>query len=169
MFSSEVLMAQTDCGYIAAGSKCPDVLLREHVELFWKTAANISPLYRLDAFDYAVLIFYFTILAVLAIYGAYRIKQVGDFWRYRRIEPRPRAFYTEDALPFITVQLPLFNELYVVERLLRAVTAIDYPRERLQIQVLDDSTDETQEVARQTVGRYARAGFDIEYVHRGDR
>src|SRR5437588_13019525 len=131
MLSAEVIMGQTDCGYIAAGAKCPDVLLREHVEVFWKTAANISPLYRLDAFDYAVLIFYFTILGVLAIYGAYRIKQVVDFWRYRRIQPRPQAFFTDDALPTITVQLPLFNELYVVERLLRAVTAIDYPRARL--------------------------------------
>jgi cellulose synthase/poly-beta-1,6-N-acetylglucosamine synthase-like glycosyltransferase len=169
MLSAEVILTNTDCGYIALGSKCPDVLLREHVEVFWKTAANISPLYQLDSFDYVVLAFYFTILGILAVYGAYRIKQVVDFWRYRRLQPRPRAFFTDDALPHITVQLPLFNELYVVERLLRAVTAIDYPRASLQIQVLDDSTDETQELARATVESYAQQGFDIEYVHRTDR
>jgi cellulose synthase/poly-beta-1,6-N-acetylglucosamine synthase-like glycosyltransferase len=169
MLSSAVQLIHTACGDVAVGSKCPDVLVREYTEQFWKTAANISPLYRLDAFDYAVLIFYFTILGVLAVYGAYRIKQVLDFWRYRRMQPRPDAFFTDDALPAITVQLPLFNELYVVERLLRAVTAIDYPRARLQIQVLDDSTDETQELARRTVEAYAAQGFDIEYVHRTDR
>jgi cellulose synthase/poly-beta-1,6-N-acetylglucosamine synthase-like glycosyltransferase len=67
------------------------------------------------------------------------------------------------------VQLPLFNEMYVVERLLRAVTQIDYPRERLEIQVLDDSTDETVGLARATVEKYQREGFDIRYIHRADR
>src|SRR5205085_12337641 len=166
MLASAVQLTHTACGDLAIGSKCPDVLVREYTELFWKTQGNISPLYQLDSFDYAVLIFYFTILGVLAVYGAYRIKQVTDFWRYRRLGPRPRAFFTDDALPHITVQLPLFNELYVVERLLRAVTAIDYPRAAMQIQVLDDSTDETQELARRTVDLYAQQGFDIEYVHR---
>ena len=69
-------------------------------------------------------------------------------------------------LPRITVQLPLFNELYVVDRLLKAVTAIDYPREKLEIQVLDDSTDETVEVAEAVVAKYAAQGFDIHYIHR---
>ncbi|MDQ3585738.1 MAG: glycosyltransferase [Acidobacteriota bacterium] len=134
-----------------------------------KTEFNISPLYQLDTFDWTVLILYFTILGVLAIYGAYRIKQVWDFWRYRHIEPQPRAYFSEETLPHITVQLPLFNEMYVVERLLRAVTQIDYPRERLEIQVLDDSTDETVGLARATVEKYQREGFDIRYIHRADR
>jgi cellulose synthase/poly-beta-1,6-N-acetylglucosamine synthase-like glycosyltransferase len=136
---------------------------------YWRTQSNISSLYRLDTFDWVVLILYFTILGVLAIYGAYRVKQVIDFWRYRRIQPTPKANYDEDDLPVITVQLPLFNELYVVERLLAAVTAFDYPRERLEIQVLDDSTDETVSLARATVERYRREGFDIQYIHRDDR
>ena len=147
-----------------------DELLRKYVdEVVARTDYNISPLYRLDPFDWTVLTLYFLILGVLAIYGAYRVKQVIDFWRYRRIELRPRAFFSEEELPRITVQLPLFNELYVVERLLRAVTAIDYPRDRMEIQVLDDSTDETQEVARATVDRYRNEGFDIHYIHRTDR
>src|SRR6185295_1275016 len=109
----------------------------------YKTWGNISPLYQLDTFDWVILIVYFAILATLAVYGAYRIKQVVDFWRYRKFVPQPLASYTEEELPRVTVQLPLFNELYVVDRLLKAVTEIDYPRDKFEIQVLDDSTDET--------------------------
>jgi cellulose synthase/poly-beta-1,6-N-acetylglucosamine synthase-like glycosyltransferase len=135
----------------------------------YKTWGNISPLYQLDTFDWVILIGYFSILGTLAIYGAYRIKQVVDFWRYRNFVPRPSARFSEAELPRITVQLPLFNELYVVDRLLKAVTAIDYPREKLEIQVLDDSTDETVRVAEAVVAKYAEQGFDIHYIHRADR
>ena len=138
-------------------------------DLVNKTWSNISPLYKLDAFDWIILIAYFAILGTLAVYGAYRIKQVIDFWRYRRFVPKPVAQFTPEDLPVITVQLPLFNELYVVERLLKAVTAIDYPREKLEIQVLDDSTDETVKLAEAVVARYAEQGFDIHYIHRSDR
>jgi cellulose synthase/poly-beta-1,6-N-acetylglucosamine synthase-like glycosyltransferase len=134
-----------------------------------KTWGNISPLYKLDEFDWFILILYFTILTTLAIYGSYRIKQVIDFWRYRKFIPTPGGRFAEEDLPCITVQLPLFNELYVVERLLKAVTAIDYPREKLEIQVLDDSTDETVKVAEAVVAKYAAQGFDIHYIHRDDR
>ena len=134
-----------------------------------KTWGNISPLYQLDAFDWTILILYFAILAVLAVYGGYRVKQVIDFWRYRKFVPQPKGVFSEAELPVITVQLPLFNEMYVVERLVKAITEVDYPRERLQIQVLDDSTDETVKLAEATVDKYQRLGFDIEYVHRSDR
>jgi cellulose synthase/poly-beta-1,6-N-acetylglucosamine synthase-like glycosyltransferase len=134
-----------------------------------KTWGNISPLYQLDAFDWTVLILYFAILAVLAVYGGYRVKQVIDFWRYRKFVPEPKGSFSEDQLPFITVQLPLFNEMYVVERLVKAIAEVDYPRDRLQIQVLDDSTDETVKLAEATVDKYRQLGFDIQYVHRSDR
>jgi len=134
-----------------------------------KTWSNISPLYQMDAFDWTILALYFTILAVLAVYGGYRVKQVIDFWRYRKFVPQPKGSFSETELPFITVQLPLFNEMYVVERLVKAITEVDYPREKLQIQVLDDSTDETVKLAERTVEKYLQAGFDIEYVHRSDR
>ncbi len=138
-------------------------------DLVNKTWGNISPLYKLDTFDWIILSVYFAILGTLAVYGAYRIKQVIDFWRYRRFVPEPAARFSETELPRITVQLPLFNELYVVDRLLKAVTAIDYPREKLEIQVLDDSTDETVKVAEAVVAKYAEQGFDIHYIHRSDR
>jgi cellulose synthase/poly-beta-1,6-N-acetylglucosamine synthase-like glycosyltransferase len=138
-------------------------------DLINKTSANISPLYQLDAFDWTVLVLYFGILTVLAIYGVYRVKQVIDFWRYSRFPPKPKGEFAASELPHITVQLPLFNEMYVVERLVKAVTELDYPRDRMEIQVLDDSTDETVSIARATVAKYAAVGFDIHYIHRDDR
>src|SRR5687767_13756304 len=146
-----------------------ELFVRYYHDLVNKTWGNISPLYQMDAFDWTILILYFTILVVLAVYGGYRIKQVIDFWRYRRFVPEPKGAFSEPDLPFITVQLPLFNEMYVVQRLVKAVTEINYPREKLQIQVLDDSTDETVKIAEATVANYAELGFDIQYIHRTDR
>jgi cellulose synthase/poly-beta-1,6-N-acetylglucosamine synthase-like glycosyltransferase len=159
---------------VFTGNVCnPEVVIPVQFQNFCaavtKTQNNISPLYQLDSLDWTILIMYFTILGVLAVYGLYRVKQVIEFWRYRAIVPKPAGHYSEEELPVITVQLPLFNEMYVVERLLKAVTEIDYPRDRLEIQVLDDSTDETVKIAEATVAQYANAGFDIHYVHRSDR
>jgi len=130
---------------------------------------NISLLYSLDAFDWAIIILYFTILALLAILGVYRVRMVYQFWRYRHVKPKPHDRFTESELPRITVQLPLFNEMYVVERLLDSVTGLDYPRHLLEIQVLDDSTDETVRIARDAVEKHKQRGFDIQYIHRADR
>ncbi len=130
---------------------------------------NISYLYSLDAFDWTIVILYFTILGLLAILGAYRVRMVYQFWRYRHIKPQPQGRFDESELPRITVQLPLFNEMYVVERLLESVTMLDYPRQLLEIQVLDDSTDETVKIAEAAVEKHKQRGFDIQYVHRTDR
>jgi cellulose synthase/poly-beta-1,6-N-acetylglucosamine synthase-like glycosyltransferase len=130
---------------------------------------NISPLYYTDTFDWTILIIYFGILTVLAIYGVYRVKQVIEFWRYSKFPPKAKGEFAADQLPHITVQLPLFNEMYVVERLVKSVTEIDYPRDRMEIQVLDDSTDETVKIAHATVEKFAAQGFDIHYIHRDDR
>jgi cellulose synthase/poly-beta-1,6-N-acetylglucosamine synthase-like glycosyltransferase len=73
------------------------------------------------------------------------------------------------ALPPVTIQLPIYNEMYVADRLIDAVCLIEYPRELLEIQVLDDSTDETRGVAEQAVRRNAARGVDITYIHRTDR
>ncbi|MGH7939369.1 MAG: glycosyltransferase, partial [Chthoniobacterales bacterium] len=85
----------------------------------------------------------------------------------RKRPPQPLGHFEE--LPVVTVQLPLFNEIYVVERLLKAVSELDYPRERLQIQVLDDSTDETRDITRSCVERLKAKGFDAELIQRTDR
>jgi len=152
---------------LSGGPLCDDI--PGYCDWFDKTEGNISSLYQLDTFDWTVLILYFGILTVLAIYGVYRVKQVTEFWRYSKFPPKPKSEFAEADLPHITVQLPLFNEMYVVERLVKAVTEIDYPRDRLEIQVLDDSTDETVNIARATVEKYALKGFDIHYIHRDDR
>lgn len=130
---------------------------------------NISFLYTLDAFDWTIIILYFSILTLLAILGIYRLRMVYQFWRYRNIKPQPMREFAADELPSITVQLPLFNELYVVERLLESVTQLDYPRHLLEIQVLDDSTDETVGIASAAVEKYKAEGYDIQYIHRTDR
>ncbi|HZA51389.1 MAG TPA: cellulose synthase family protein, partial [Myxococcaceae bacterium] len=74
-----------------------------------------------------------------------------------------------NPLPAVTIQLPLYNEMYVADRLIEAVCGIEYPRELLEIQVLDDSTDETQGIAELAVRRYATQGVDIKYYHRANR
>lgn len=73
------------------------------------------------------------------------------------------------ALPQVTVQLPVYNEQYVVERLIDCIAGLDYPQDKLFIQVLDDSTDETAELARSRVAHWAAQGFSIDWIHRDDR
>src|SRR6185369_10734305 len=112
---------------------------------------------------------YLVILLALALYGFHRSSLVWLY--YRNSDKRPRALGTFSDLPAVTVQLPLFNEMYVVERLLDSVAEIRYPRDRFQVQVLDDSTDETQEICKRKIAdlRARYADLDIEYVHRVDR
>jgi len=87
---------------------------------------------------------------------------------YRRHTPHGDA-PAPGEWPVVTVQLPVFNERHVVQRLVRAVAEVDYPRDRLQIQVLDDSTDDTVELSRAVVDELRGQGFDIELLHRTDR
>ncbi|HEY6328463.1 MAG TPA: glycosyltransferase, partial [Blastocatellia bacterium] len=130
---------------------------------------NISYLNVADDVDLYFMITYFGILTLLSLYGIYRYRLVYLFLRYRGQMPRPLALFAPDALPKVTVQLPLYNEMYVAERLIEAVTKIDYPAELLEIQVLDDSTDETCEIASRAVERHVAEGFSVSYHHRQDR
>jgi cellulose synthase/poly-beta-1,6-N-acetylglucosamine synthase-like glycosyltransferase len=110
---------------------------------------------------------YFFVLIVLAIYGWHRYYLVYLYMRHRDKEPQQGP--PLDPLPVVTIQLPLYNEMYVADRLIASVCAIDYPRELLEIQVLDDSIDETRGIAELTVRRFAAEGVDIKYIHRVDR
>src|SRR4249919_2731330 len=110
---------------------------------------------------------YFFVLIVLAIYGWHRYYLVYLYMRYKDKEPKPGP--PLDPLPVVTIQLPLYNEMYVADRLIDAVCRIEYPRERFEVQVLDDSTDETRNIADQAVRRWAAEGVDIKYIHRLDR
>jgi cellulose synthase/poly-beta-1,6-N-acetylglucosamine synthase-like glycosyltransferase len=110
---------------------------------------------------------YFTVLLGMSVYGLHRYFIIFLYFRNRhQAPPLPEKF---PELPVVTVQLPIYNEIYVVERLLRAVSEIDYPREKLEIQLLDDSTDETRELADREAMRFRRSGFQIEVLRRPDR
>jgi cellulose synthase/poly-beta-1,6-N-acetylglucosamine synthase-like glycosyltransferase len=128
---------------------------------------NISYLYQMDRFDIIVVGMYFTILAILSFYGLHRYIMVFLFKRYRKNALPPQSHFEE--LPRVTVQIPSYNEMYVIERVIDAVCAFDYPKDKLDIQVLDDSTDETQEIAKNVVERWNNKGLDIHYIHRADR
>jgi cellulose synthase/poly-beta-1,6-N-acetylglucosamine synthase-like glycosyltransferase len=115
----------------------------------------------------ATLAAYYFVLTLLAVYGVHRAFMVSLYYRHRGDDPRPPGAL--EPLPVVTVQLPLYNEVYVVERLLDAVMELDYPRELLEVQVLDDSDDETREVARAAVDLYRRRGYDVLYLRRDHR
>jgi cellulose synthase/poly-beta-1,6-N-acetylglucosamine synthase-like glycosyltransferase len=115
----------------------------------------------------AVFLTYALCLAVLSTFGLNRYILVTLFRRrlhHEKGEPLP-----ESSLPVVTIQLPIYNELYVVERLIRSACELDYPSHLLEIQVLDDSTDETLELARRLVREYRRKGIDVVHLHRTDR
>src|SRR5690348_13919026 len=110
---------------------------------------------------------YFFVLIILAVYGWHRYYLVYLYMRHRDAGPVPHPL--PDPLPVVTVQLPLYNEMYVADRLIDAVCRLDYPRDRLEIQVLDDSVDETRSIAELAVRRFEAQGIDIKYYHRTDR
>jgi len=121
----------------------------------------------MNPLEIAVIIAYVAVLLVLSVYGSHRYYMAYLYYRHKFRLPTPRRRF--EALPKVTVQLPIFNELYVVRRLLEAVCALDYPRHLLEIQVLDDSTDETCDAARACVDDWRRQGIDICYIHRTNR
>lgn len=110
---------------------------------------------------------YFSVLAVLSVYGSHRYRMAYLYYRHKYALPTPKGALPE--LPRVTIQLPIFNEMYVVERLVDAVCRIEYPREKFEVQVLDDSTDETCSIARARVEQWKAKGVDISYIHRTNR
>ena len=129
---------------------------------------SFAGIYRLSTFDWALLLPYFGILLVLSVYGIHRYETVRRYIRYGKSLPStaPQRY---QQLPRVTVQLPIFNERFVVERLLEETSLLEYPRELLQIQVLDDSTDETHPFTERLCNQYRAAGVPIEYRHRTNR
>ena len=107
------------------------------------------------------------VMVMVCLYGLHRYHLVYLYYKHRRNQPQVRSRF--EVLPHVTVQLPMYNERYVVRRVIEACCRIDYPADRLQIQVLDDSTDDTTELARETVERMRAGGHDVELLHRTDR
>lgn len=112
---------------------------------------------------------YAIVLMVLSLYGLHRYWILYRYFKYYRWtpplpEPDPSQF-----VPVVTVQLPFYNEVYVAERSIRAAAALEYPQDKLEIQVLDDSTDETRFLCQKVVTELAQAGFSISCRHRHKR
>ena len=133
--------------------------------LFDDTFAGI---HQLSWFDWALLVPYFAILGVLSVYGLHRFDTIHSYFKHRKkVAGQPPQQFSE--LPPVTIQLPLYNERYVLERLLEETLKIEYPHEKLQIQVLDDSTDDTHVFAEALCEKYKNMGYPIEYRHRTNR
>ena len=145
-----------------APKSAADQLVRS---MFDDTFAGI---HHLAWFDWAMLIPYFTVLIILSVYGLHRYDVIRTYFKHRKnATGEPPLRFAQ--LPPVTIQLPMYNERYVVERLIEEVVRIEYPRELLQIQVLDDSTDDTHPFAEALVERYRNMGYPIEYHHRTNR
>ncbi len=108
---------------------------------------------------------YITIYCLLQFHLLYSYKKHSRNNSLTKSTPKT----PDNELPFVTVQLPIFNELFVVERLLENITQFDYPKDKFEIQLLDDSTDETLDISKQQVEKYKKLGFDISLQHRVDR
>jgi cellulose synthase/poly-beta-1,6-N-acetylglucosamine synthase-like glycosyltransferase len=119
---------------------------------------NWSPLWYIS---------YLLVLIALSGFGFHRLTIIYLYLKNIRNRPQPKAMF--DELPLVTIQLPVFNEMYVVDRLLDSVAKLDYPKDKLQLQILDDSTDETVAICRAGAERLRAQGFDIEHIHRTDR
>ncbi len=117
--------------------------------------------------DVFIIALYLIVLSILGLYGFHRSHLLFLYWKHRKDAPTPPQRFAE--LPHVTVQLPMFNEMYVAERLLEGVANIDYPKDKLEIQVLDDSTDETVEIGMRKAAELRERGFDVSYRHREDR
>jgi cellulose synthase/poly-beta-1,6-N-acetylglucosamine synthase-like glycosyltransferase len=147
---------------------------------YWKTHYadhTFEHLYQLTGFDIALLIPYFLVMVILAFYGLHRYQLVYLYYKNKKNAAKwdeTPARFAEGELPFVTIQLPIYNEQFVIGRLIDAVCRLDYPRDRFEIQLLDDSTDETTTVARAIAEQYA-AGYKglaaqpVYYIHRANR
>ncbi len=127
---------------------------------------------NLNVAEIAIVGLYFLILAGLCTLGAHRAFATFMARKYRHVVEQaayPAERFNEDALPTVTIQLPVYNEATVVARLIDAVAKMDYPLDRLEVQVLDDSSDETRTIAESKVTEYEAKGLDIQYVRRPTR
>lgn len=115
-----------------------------------------------------ILIILYTI--PLSFIGCYSLVQLHLVWLYLRKKPDEITVFSPKKFnETVTIQLPIFNEMYVVERLLDSITLLDFPKNQLEIQVLDDSTDETFEIVKNKIETLRNQGFDIVHIHRKDR
>ena len=119
-----------------------------------------------------LLMLLYSVSLILVLF--YSLSQLNLLWNYiqfqkKKEKPTVLDISNPEKVPYVTIQLPVFNELYVMERLLECINLIDYPRTKLEIQVLDDSTDESVELTRTLVADLQKGGLDITQIRRKDR
>ena len=122
-----------------------------------------------EILEYTVLTIYVVCLGLIVLYSVMQLHLIIVFLRRRKKVVKVAPLSDEDDHPFVTVQLPIYNELYVVERLLDSVAALDYPKDRFEIQLLDDSDDETLEVAAKKIAELQARGIQAIHVRRPER
>ncbi|MEL6124529.1 MAG: cellulose synthase family protein, partial [Bacteroidota bacterium] len=118
-----------------------------------------------------IVVFYCVALILITVYCLMQFQLLYYYKSNHKNRQRPSQMEAESELflPLVTIQLPIYNELHVVQRLLGAITSLDYPKDRLEIQLLDDSTDETIDISANEVVKYQNLGFDIAHIRRIDR
>ncbi|MEO0453198.1 MAG: glycosyltransferase [Verrucomicrobiota bacterium] len=120
--------------------------------------------------SYDIWLFFMVPVAVgLLVFGVHRMLLLVRLWQYRDREETGAEPDADQVWPKVTIQLPVYNERFVIKRLIEKVTAIEYPQDRLEIQVLDDSTDETYDQIADEVKQLQSEGFPIQHIHRTDR
>ncbi len=120
--------------------------------------------------EYIIIFIYSISLLMIFIFSLGQLHLTWNYLKSKKVESRTRSAVLSDAdLPCVTVQLPVYNEKYVAARLIDSVSKLNYPNDKLEIQVLDDSTDETYEIIKSKVAEYAGKGLDIVHVHRTNR
>ena len=114
---------------------------------------------------------HYGLVLILCIYGAHRIYHAMTSRRLIKtvMEAGEKTEISKDYTPAVTVQIPLYNEKFVVERIIDQICKLDYPREKLQIQVIDDSTDESIDIVAKRVAYHKARGLNIEHVRRQNR
>jgi Glycosyltransferases, probably involved in cell wall biogenesis len=122
-------------------------------------------------FAWICIVIYSIALVLILCYAIAQLNLLVNYLKaQKKKDPSPVFDMTKpDEVPYVTIQLPVFNEAYVMERLLDNIAKIDYPNDRLEIQVLDDSTDETVQTTKAHVERLAQAGLDIVHITRTKR
>ncbi|APZ45290.1 glycosyl transferase family 2 [Polaribacter reichenbachii] len=121
--------------------------------------------------EYIIIIIYSISLLLIFMYAIAQLNLLVNYLKNRNKEDNATQFdfNNPEEIPFVTIQLPVYNELYVMERLLKNIAKIDYPKEKLEIQVLDDSTDESVEMTAKLVADIQKKGLDIQHIRRSNR
>ncbi|MDT7830825.1 glycosyltransferase [Flavobacteriaceae bacterium S356] len=121
--------------------------------------------------EYAIITVYSVALILIFMYALAQLNLLFNYVSAQRKEDTcPKFnFENEEEIPFVTIQLPVYNEMYVMERLLDNIAKLEYPREKLEIQVLDDSTDESVKTTATQIEKIKQTGLDIQHIRRTNR